>query len=127
MNFAEIDRLKGKDITFEEFYKAPYNQDSFCPIYGFSSNGMKCFSAFTYKAQDELANIIKLLNGEGGEKYDKKDVVVDKAELYIKGNFILVRGWGELTGVGALALPIDKASKIQNGFIDWIVKTITKD
>ena len=127
MNFAEIDRLKGKDITFEEFYKAPYSQDLFCPIYGFSSNGMKCFSAFTYMAQYELANIIKLLNGEGGKKYDKKDVVVDKAELYIKGNLILVRGWGELTGNGALALPIDKASKIQNDFIDWIVKTITND
>lgn len=127
MNYTEINRLKGKDITFEEFYKAPYNQDSFCPIYGFSSNGMKCFSAFSDKAQEELGNIIKLLNGKGGEKYNKEDVVVDKAELYIKGNFILVRGWGELTGDGALALPIDKATKIQNGFIDWVVKTITKD
>jgi len=37
-----------------------------------------------------------------------------------------VRGWGWLTGAGALNIPADKAAQIQDQFGDWIAETLTK-
>ena len=37
-----------------------------------------------------------------------------------------VRGWGGLTGTGALNLSQDKAAKIQDDFCDFIEETLIK-
>lgn len=39
--------------------------------------------------------------------------------------FIRIRGWGNLTGVGAHNLPAEKAAKIQDDFRDWIISMLS--
>jgi len=40
--------------------------------------------------------------------------------------FILIRGWGNLTGIGGYNFDSEKASKIQDDFRDWIIYKLTK-
>ena len=46
--------------------------------------------------------------------------------LCADGMALDVRGWGRLTGGGALALPADKAMKIQDDFGRWVAETLNK-
>lgn len=47
-------------------------------------------------------------------------------ELYRNDKlFILIRGWGNLTGVGAHNFSGEKASKIQDDFVKWLLWKIT--
>lgn len=40
---------------------------------------------------------------------------------------MLIRGWGHLTGCGALNLPDHEAAKIQDDFGEWIVKKLKQE
>lgn len=39
-------------------------------------------------------------------------------------NILLLRGWGHLTGGGALNLPDKEAIQIQNEFRDWVISKL---
>ena len=46
----------------------------------------------------------------------------DSTEIFNNGElFITIRGWGNLTGIGAHNFDADKAAKIQDDFRDWII------
>lgn len=72
--------------------------------------------------------IIDLLNGNG-EKTVKKEVKYNKdGYVSIDGiNVMLLRGWGHLTGCGALNLPPEEAIEIQDDFGEWIVKKLKQE
>lgn len=54
-------------------------------------------------------------------KYDSKN-----AEILDCGKpYIVIRGWGYLTGMGGLNLGPDKASEIQDEFAQWIIHTLS--
>lgn len=40
--------------------------------------------------------------------------------------FITIRGWGNLTGIGANNFSEDKATKIQDDFRDWIIYKLSQ-
>lgn len=40
-------------------------------------------------------------------------------------HFILIRGWGNLTGIGAHNFPTEKAAKIQDDFAAWVIYKLT--
>lgn len=51
----------------------------------------------------------------------------DETEILNNGElFITIRGWGNLTGIGAHNFTSDKATKIQNDFRDWIIYKLSK-
>ena len=111
-------------MTYRDIYQPPFRVGMF-DIYTHSCNGVKTFTAFGDEAKTHMCRIVSLLNGESTEKYDKSDVKVDKCKLYVKGNLIMVRGWGTLIGVGGYHIPSEEAAKIQDDFISWVVDTIT--
>jgi len=117
-----------KELTFKDVYMPPFYVGEF-KIYGFSKNGTKTFTAFGDVAQSHMLNIVGILNGESSEKYNKKDVTVEKDKIYVKGNLIMVRGWGKLTGTGEGCYHLNHtdAAKLQDKFIQWVVDTITED
>ena len=76
---------------------------------------------------EQQNDIISLVNGEkkgsveGTVSYDK-----DEGTIKVDGKILLlVRGWGHLTGGGALNLPPDKAAEIQDAFAEHIVNKLS--
>lgn len=66
------------------------------------------------------------------ERLNKVERVPNKASLTIDAEdpgmilnygdpFILIRGWGNLTGTGGYNLPAEEAVKIQDNLRDWIM------
>lgn len=52
-------------------------------------------------------------------------ILKDGIELYKDGKlFILIRGWGNLTGIGAHNFSSEKASEIQDDFVKWLLYKI---
>lgn len=70
------------------------------------------------------STIIKLLN-EVERVPNKASLTIDKEDpgmiLNYGDPFILIRGWGNLTGIGAHNLPAEEAAKIQDNLRDWIM------
>lgn len=71
--------------------------------------------------------IINLLNGDE-DKPVIREVKYSGGYVSIGGiNVMLLRGWGHLTGCGALNLPPEEAAKIQDDFGEWIVKKLKQE
>jgi hypothetical protein len=83
---------------------------------------------FQFMIDDEIAQekILDVINGE--ENFKNLDLVfkheqgqiLDKSGLPI----ILIRGWGNLTGCGAMNLPVEEAANIQDTFAEFIVERL---
>lgn len=54
-------------------------------------------------------------------KHDRGMIYMDETPV------MLTRGWGHLTGCGALNLPGHEAAKIQDDFGEWIVKKLKQE
>lgn len=63
--------------------------------------------------KENLTNLNILFKHENGQ-------IIDKSGREI----ILIRGWGNLTGSGAMNLPEKEASNIQDTFADFIVERL---
>ena len=68
--------------------------------------------------------IVEALNSEKGIS-NKAQLSIDTEDpgmiLNFGDPFILIRGWGNLTGVGAHNFSAEKAAKIQDDLRDWII------
>lgn len=73
--------------------------------------------------------VIFSLNALSNEPIDALNLSIDTFdETLILNNgepFILIRGWGNLTGIGGYNFDCEKASKIQDDFRDWIIYKLT--
>ena len=117
--------------NWTECYRLPLHLDD-C-MYAWDANGNMALSSFdlVYDENGDFASgekerinhIIDIINGECPTDYETKRTVGDDVtEIYYKGKFqFLVRGWGYLTGCGGLNLPEDLATKMQDGFIAYIL------
>lgn len=116
------------EITFKDIYQPPFYVGD-CGFYGYAKNGTKAFTAFDDTAQEHMAHIISILNGENVTKYKKGDILVEKSKLYVENTVVLVRGWGKLigSGEGCYHLNPTDAAKIQDEFIRFVVDAITED
>lgn len=113
-----------KAPDFKEIYTPPF--ENHWDSYFFSSNGVMSFTLLTHD-KELLSRIEKCLNSETPVKVSD-NVENDEIIINIDGKGVLLtRGWGELTGAGALNLPKDIASKIQDDFIDWTVRKLKGD
>lgn len=87
-------------------------------------------SGFTEGVDEMRKNIINSLNSELHEPIQELELTVnpgDPTEILNKGELIItIRGWGNLTGVGANNFSDKKASKIQDDFRDWILYKLSK-
>ena len=108
--------------NYKDYYKLPLRTDEY-GSYVWSENG-KMAMMFDSKVKKEDRNkIVDKLNGKNNLKIEnlKKDVV----DFYDGDNYIFcVRGWGGLTGTGALNMKEEKAIKIQDDFCDFIFNTL---
>jgi hypothetical protein len=80
--------------------------------------------------KDLQEQVIFSLNALFNEPIEQLKLSVDfNDETMILNNglpFILIRGWGNLTGIGGYNFDSEKASKIQDDFRDWIIYKLTQ-
>lgn len=101
-------------MTHEDIWTPPFQ----CSKYSWNITDSKHHMVFTALCdEDTKERITKLLNGDSSvEKFKSAKVV--NAQLLLDYQLVGVfRGWGHLTGKGALGLSADDAIKIQNDFI----------
>jgi len=116
------------------FYKQPFRKSDWSWVYDANGNFVFQFE----RKYDENGNyekgcieledrIIKSLNSKNQEIIPELKLMIrDAIEIKNHGKLlILIRGWGNLTGIGAHNFPIEKASKIQDDFAAWIIYKLT--
>lgn len=120
-----------KDWT--ECYKLPLHLDKYC-AYAFDADGGMALSSFQLKYDEEgnylpgererINHIVDVINGDCPSDFEPKWKLSDNepCKITYKGEYqFLVRGWGHLTGCGALNLPTKLAAEMQDGFIKYII------
>lgn len=116
-------KKRKKVLTFKDVYKLPFTFDEWSMTYIWSANDVMTFNCLI-KDKETRDTIINILNGT----IDKKivdEVMYDDGYIKVAGQpILLLRGWGHLTGCGALNLPPDQAAKIQDGFANWVVNKL---
>lgn len=123
MNLKRKKMKQNLTLTFKDVYHLPLHIDGFCPIYVFSANRVMTFDILLDDI-DKVQEILNVINGKSdihyvSAKYDDGYILVDGKPIF------LIRGWGYLTGVGALNLPYEIASKIQDDFCNFIVNRLS--
>ena len=116
------------------FYKQPFVKSDWSWVYDANNNFVFQFE----RKYDEKGNhaegcieledkIIKSLNSKNQEIIPELKLMIrDAIEIKNHGKLlILIRGWGNLTGIGAHNFPVEKASKIQDDFAAWIIYKLT--
>lgn len=118
--------------SFKDIYKLPLifiDKDYYTRIYDSNSNFV---FQFTFYNQFEIAE--KLLNAINGKKWLTNDSITfyhQEGNIFYKVrdtkiNVILIRGWGNLTGVGGHNLSSKEAINIQDTFAEFIVEQLNK-
>ncbi len=108
--------------TYTDVYQLPLEENHGW-IYDQKGNFVFQFMIDDEKTERKILNVI---NGEENFKNldlvfkHEKGQIVDKSGLPI----ILIRGWGNLTGIGAMNLSVEEASNIQDTFASFIVERL---
>lgn len=129
-HIAEKERIEAislEQLSFRDLYKFPFRRAEYDSwVYDDSSNFIFQFEL----GGDTIRNkVVEILNGEL-EDYNRKEVRQDNGYIQVKvddiwHNLILIRGWGNLTGVGAHNLDVDYAAKIQDILAEYIIEKLT--
>lgn len=108
-----------KELTFyqQPFHAAKYGTWVYDQKYNFVFQ-------FENEAKKMKEKIIFSINAYNHDPIPGLNLTVgsDPTEIHNHGElFITIRGWGNLTGIGAHNFDADKAAKIQDDFRDWLI------
>lgn len=127
-----------KKYTHQDVFRAPFYMDNpgcyiWCKnIYG---HDQMCFTILidweNKEELDRLKRIVDLLNGKEqrpfkyvGYNIEHDLIGVGDTKEDAANPLLLTRGWGYLTGQGALALPSKEAREIQVEFMKWALSRL---
>jgi len=108
------------------FYTRPFH----IPKYGswvYDAKGNFVFQ-FEFKDKELREKVIFSLNAIDYDPLKDLNLSIGTDPNEILNNnslFITIRGWGNLTGIGANNFSSEKAAKIQDDFRDWIIQKIS--
>jgi hypothetical protein len=77
-------------------------------------------------SEEQQAIIVDILNGNTIKKIQTSGLTLkNDGIIYFDDKvFIIIRGWGNLTGIGGFHLSSDEAAKIQDEFAKYIINTL---
>lgn len=120
--------------TFRDIYELPLKPTSHSWVYDNRSNFVFQFEPKFTKDGDYIKgwknfekNVIDKLNGNQEIVLNEKFTHVDGKIFYKDIHVMTIRGWGNLTGIGAHNLPEKEAANIQDTFAEWMVETLNKN
>lgn len=119
-----IESIPLEDLSFKDLYKFPFHQAKYGNwVYDVDSNFI---FQFQFNGKETQEKLIKILNGEI-EDYKRQNVTSESGLISIDEKpFILIRGWGSLTGIGGYNLDGEYAAKIQDTLEEYIVEKLSK-
>lgn len=130
------DLFRARKIHWQDVWEMPLRLDKYSDSYAFSQNDTMAltFEADTKYQIENARRIVRIINGEENPKPGEEWVVrgVDfftqdtNYEEEAQGwNYVFcVRGWGHLTGTGAMNLPVKEAERIQDEFVHFILEKL---
>ena len=120
-----IESIPLEQLSFKDLYQFPFHQAEYGSwVYDLNSNFI---FQFEFKSEDTRKKVIEILNGDLLE-YKRQEVKHVEGVIYVEENpFILIRGWGNLTGTGAYNLDGVQANKIQDSLAEYIVEKLGKN
>lgn len=112
-----------EEVSFTQIYELPLRQDKRSHwVYDQKGNFV-----FQFETDDRILRegLMMIINGEMDAV--AKDVRLYRGEVYIDNESVItIRGWGNLTGVGAYALTEAIAGRVQDTFGEYLVNKLTK-
>jgi hypothetical protein len=128
-------------MQHSDVFKKPFSMDSGCYIWCNDGYQMCYTILIDWESKEELDKLKRIVNLMNGIKTDPEGNAVEpfkfvgyslKNDLIGAGDtedeakkaVLLTRGWGYLTGKGALGLPGEEARKIQLDFMKWTISTL---
>lgn len=130
------------EINWKDYIKMPLKEDTF------SDSLIKVYTAehemafdfpmyFSYKHEEMIhlsyemkKSFLQLINGEEVAPFTHQYKLTynpNNTIIYADDKlFIIIRGWGHLTGSGGLGLDDDTAVAIQTGFANHIIESLNK-
>ena len=130
------DLFRARKIHWQDVWEMPLRLDEYSDSYAYSQNDTMAltFEADTKYQIENARRIVRIINGEESPKPGEEWVVrgVDfftqdaNYEEQIEGwSYVFcVRGWGHLTGTGAMNLPVKEAERIQDEFVHFILEKL---
>ena len=123
-------------MKWTEVWNKPFRYDRYCYIwsgYIWSGNNVMTFAIDMDRDINSsfivnfIQDMVDVLNGnEIKNKYEKLEIK-DDCDLYYDGIIIgSFRGWGYLTGSGALGLSEKEAVTVQNEMIEFVLNGLVK-
>ena len=123
-------KKKQQLLTFRDVWQFPLELIYVHDVWG--NNDTYAFDFVCDKISDNTKrDLVKYLNGEKLKIIPLSLVRDGEGSIFIlnkdgsKEDFIDIRGWGHLTGIGGLKLPHKIAAKLQDEFADFIVEKLT--
>jgi len=117
---------------YKEYFKFPLKRQYskvFTDDYGMALDfvlPMMVENAFKI-SDDDKDNVVRILNGEKATMGVKLNLEYKGGTIYANGQeFMWVRSWGRLTGIGGYNLPSEKASAIQDDFAKYVIDTLNE-
>lgn len=117
------------------FYKQPFRKSEYCGwVYDANENFVFQFETIfdekgNYAAGEEdlMKSIIDSINSEDHIPIESMNLLSKDGQI-LDGDreLITIRGWGNLTGVGAHNFSGEKAAKIQDDFEGWLIAKLSK-
>lgn len=108
--------------TYKDVYQFPL-EESHGWIYDQKRNFVFQFMIDDEKKEQKILDVIN-----GKENFKNLDLVFkhEQGQIFDKSGLpiILIRGWGNLTGTGAMNLSVEEASNIQDTFANFIVERL---
>ena len=120
-----IENISLEKLSFRDLYQFPFHQAKYGSwVYDANSNFIFQFE-FRGDAREQ---IIDILNGDSLPKI-KRELVLKDGTIFINLEdeltpLIMIRGFGNLTGVGAYNLNVEYACKIQDTLAEYIVEKL---
>lgn len=120
------------------FYKQPFRINEYSHWVYDAKGHFVCQFETKFNEKGDYANgelerqakVIESLNSKEHSPVEELDLRVDSNESIMILNhnepFILIRGWGRLTGIEGYRFTVEKAAKIQDDFRDWIIYKLSK-
>lgn len=124
---TQVNRFEIYEADWKQYWPGPYTIDSYCHYIFDSNHHMVMDSICDPGVDNSKVHIENLFDTIFNDKPSKDDGMYSRTHDAIFRNnkpFMLIRGWGYLTGTGGLKLTPEEATFIQDCLGDYIVNKL---